>query len=86
MQFCALILFFVACSAIGFETGWLVGNSGPDASVLAAILPAIIGTFIGSIGVFIVRAIFRGRQHDNSENKVKDDNRGKVEKMGGLYT
>lgn len=37
-----LILALLAPASLGFTTGWLTGQSGPDATVLAAILPAVI--------------------------------------------
>ena len=44
-------LFFLKCAAIaitsfGLITGWLVGRSGPDSSVIATLLPALVAAII----------------------------------------
>lgn len=57
LRIVALLSFFLACGVVGFETGWLAGWSGPDASVLAAVLPVILGAFISSVGILAARAM-----------------------------
>ena len=41
----------IAAAALGFETGWLTGHSGPDPSVLQSLIPALLGAGAGGVGV-----------------------------------
>ena len=59
LRIAALLLFLLACGLVGFEAGWLAGWSGPDASVLAAVLPVILGAFISSVGILAARTMSR---------------------------
>ena len=59
----AVFLFFkyaaIAIASFGLLTGWLIGRSGPDASVIATVLPALIAAIIPTVGVFLFARYFR---------------------------
>lgn len=48
----AVGIFFLASASIGWAAGYLAGQSGPDANVLAAVLPVVISGAGGAL-VFV---------------------------------
>ena len=48
--------FFVASAAIGVSAGYLAGQSGPDANVLAAVLPVVISGAGGALVVLHLKS------------------------------
>lgn len=48
----AVTVFFLASASIGWAAGYLAGQSGPDANVLAAVLPVVISGAGGAL-VFV---------------------------------
>ena len=51
-----VLLFWVASAVLGWEIGWLTGHTGPDATVLAAVLPAMLSAVAAGVGLVTVRA------------------------------
>lgn len=49
----------LAIASFGLLTGWLIGRSGPDASVIATVLPALIAAVVPTVGVFLLARFFR---------------------------
>ena len=43
------VVFFLASASIGWGTGYLAGQSGPDANVLAAVLPVVVSGAGGAL-------------------------------------
>lgn len=52
---------WIAVSSIGLLIGWLLGRSGPDASVIATVLPAIITALLPGFGLIIYLRLNKNR-------------------------
>lgn len=53
-----LVTLAIAVALFGLVTGWLVGRSGPDASVIATVLPALLAAIIPISGIFFFSRLF----------------------------
>jgi len=51
-----ITVFFLASASIGWAAGYLAGQSGPDASVLAAVLPVVISGAGGALVVLHLKS------------------------------
>ena len=56
LGWCPITVFFVAAASIGWTAGYLAGQSGPDANVLAAVLPVVISGAGGALVVLHLRS------------------------------
>ena len=51
-----ITVFFLASASIGWAAGYLAGQSGPDANVLAAVLPVVISGAGGALVVLHLKS------------------------------
>ena len=52
----ATTVFLVASASIGWTAGFLAGQSGPDAGVLAAVLPVVISGAGGALIMLLLKS------------------------------